>query len=155
MSRAELDDIDRKIIARLANDARVSNRKIALELGLAEGTIRSRIKRLLETKAMRVTAVTNMNQRQSPVLALLWIEVDRADHIAAVAEQLKAIREITFVATLCGRADILAMTFVADAADLARFLRERVDPIPHIHRVAYGVSQQVVKEDYRWCPIVG
>ena len=155
MSRAELDDIDRKIIARLANDARVSNRKIALELGLAEGTIRSRIKRLLETRAMRITAVTNMNQRRSPVLALLWIEVDKAGEIATVAEQLKSIREITFVATLCGRADILAMTFVADAADLARFMRERIDPIPHIHRVAYGIGQDVVKEDYRWCPIVG
>jgi Lrp/AsnC family transcriptional regulator for asnA, asnC and gidA len=155
MSALELDDIDRKLIERLAHDARVSNRKIALELGLAEGTIRVRIRRLLEARAIRVTAVTNMRQRSSPILALLWIDVGKSYHVAAVVEKLRAIREITFVSVMIGRADILAMTFVADVADLALFLREKVDPIEEIHHVEYGVGLDVVKEDYRWCPIVG
>lgn len=154
MSAIDLDDIDRKIIARLANDARVSNRKIALELGVAEGTVRARIRRLLENKAIRVTAVTNMSQRTSPTLVLLWIEVDKASHVATVTEKLRAIREVTFVSVMVGRADILAMTFVADVSDLARFLRESIDPIAEIRRVQYGISQEVVKEDYRACPII-
>ena len=46
MNGDRLDDLDRQIVERLARDARVSNRAIAAELGVTEGTIRTRIKRL-------------------------------------------------------------------------------------------------------------
>jgi DNA-binding Lrp family transcriptional regulator len=46
MSRHRLDPLDRKIVEKLSRDARISNRAIAAELNVTEGTIRSRIKRL-------------------------------------------------------------------------------------------------------------
>ena len=45
MSAPQLDDLDRQLIEVLARDARVSNRKIAGDLGVTEGTVRGRIKR--------------------------------------------------------------------------------------------------------------
>ncbi|MBN9003250.1 MAG: efflux RND transporter permease subunit, partial [Rhizobiales bacterium] len=50
-----------RIIERLGHDARVSNREIGREFGLTEGTIRARVKRLLDNKVIRVAAVTNAN----------------------------------------------------------------------------------------------
>ena len=47
------DELDQKIIDRLFVDARSSNREIAREFGLTEGSIRARLKRLLEAKAIR------------------------------------------------------------------------------------------------------
>ena len=55
----QLDDLDRKIVELLARDARVSNRQIAVRLGVTEGTIRGRIKRLEKDKCIRLTAVTS------------------------------------------------------------------------------------------------
>ncbi len=46
MAKAQLDELDRQLVDLLARDARVSNRRIAAELGVTEGTVRGRIKRL-------------------------------------------------------------------------------------------------------------
>ena len=48
-SPTPIDDLDRRIIDVLTVDARVSNRQIAARLGVTEGTIRGRIRRLEET----------------------------------------------------------------------------------------------------------
>ena len=46
--RYQLDAFDMQILKVLSEDARLSNRKIALALGVTEGTIRGRLKRLQE-----------------------------------------------------------------------------------------------------------
>lgn len=40
MSKVRIDDVDRNILKHLAQDGRRSNRDIAQELGLGEGTVR-------------------------------------------------------------------------------------------------------------------
>ena len=154
MKKIELDELDQRIIDRLAEDATLSNRKIARDFGLTEGTIRARLKRLLESKAIRVTAVTNVARLRNPILAYLWIEVDAACHVETVARVLSTLPEITFVAVMLGRCDVLAMTLVEDADGLTRFLHETIDKIPGVHRVQYTLGQQFVKHDFRWCAIV-
>ena len=105
MTRISLDELDHKIIDRLGHDARVSNREIGREFDLTEGTIRSRLKRLLDNRVIRVAAVTNANRLRNPILAYLWVEADTAADIEDVAERLAALPEIGFVATTLGRAD--------------------------------------------------
>jgi len=69
MTRIALDELDERIIERLGHDARVSNREIGREFGLTEGTIRARVKRLLDNKVIRVAAVTHANRLRNPILA--------------------------------------------------------------------------------------
>jgi Lrp/AsnC family transcriptional regulator, regulator for asnA, asnC and gidA len=154
MSRVALDELDQKIIERLGHDARVSNREIGREFGLTEGTIRSRLKRLLDNKVIRVAAVTNANRLRNPILAYLWVEANSASDIEQVAEGLASLPEIGFVATILGRADVLAMTLVENGAELTDFLHQTVDKIPGVHRVRYSLGQNFIKHDYRWCSLV-
>lgn len=149
-----IDDLDLQIIDRLAGSARVSNREIARELGVTEGTVRARLKRLVERKAIRVTAVTNIARLRNPVLAYLWIEIAAGEPRARVLSALAALPEITFVASLLGRADVLAMTLVRDGADLTRFLHETIDPIAGISRVEYSLAHRFLKHDYRYTAIL-
>lgn len=151
MSRTELDDLDLKLIERLGEDARVSNREIAREFGLAEGTIRTRLKRLEQTGTIKVTAIVNSAVLKNPVLAYLFVEADTAAHVEDVAQALAAVPEISFVATLLGRSDILAMTLVSDGGQLTELLHQTIDQIPGVHRVQYSLGQQFIKHDYRWC----
>ena len=154
MNRIQLDELDEKIIDRLGHDARVSNREIGREFGLTEGTIRSRLKRLLDNKVIRVAAVTNANRLRNPILAYLWVEAATAADVERVAQALAALPEIGFVSTILGRADVLAMTLVENGAELTDFLHQTVDKIAGVHRVRYSLGQSFIKHDYRWCALV-
>ena len=154
MTRIPLDELDEKIIERLGHDARVSNREIGREFGLTEGTIRSRLKRLLDNKVIRVAAVTNANRLRNPFLAYLWVEANHASDIERVAEALAELPEIGFVATILGRADVLAMTLVENGAELTDFLHQTIDKIPGVRRVRYSLGQNFIKHDYRWCSLI-
>ena len=46
MSTMNLDETDRALLQLLGEDARVSHRQLARELGLAQGTVTNRIRRL-------------------------------------------------------------------------------------------------------------
>ena len=154
MTKISLDELDHKIIERLGHDARVSNREIGREFDLTEGTIRSRLKRLLDNRVIRVAAVTNANRLRNPILAYLWVEADTAADIEGVAERLAALPEIGFVATTLGRADVLAMTLVENGNELTDFLHQTIDKIPGVRRVRYSLGQNFIKHDYRWCALV-
>ena len=69
VSRRTLDAVDQRIVALLARDARVSNGLIAAELGVTEGTVRARIKRMEDQRQIRLTAVTNIDRFGDALLA--------------------------------------------------------------------------------------
>lgn len=154
MKKLELSDLDRRILDRLATDARASNREIAREFGLTEGAIRLRLKRLMDENAMQVSAVTNYDLLGDSVVAYLWIDADLGHPIAALVDALAAQPEITYVATLVGRADILAITWVKSASHLTDYLHDTVDRIPGIGRIRYELTHRFIKHDMRFTTIV-
>lgn len=154
MKRPDLDALDRRIIERLARDARSSNRAIARELAVTEGTIRTRIRRLLDEKIIRITAVSNVNRLREPVVALLWIDVESGADVRRVAAALAAQAQIGYVATMLGRCDIMAVTLVEDGRQLVRYIHADIDGIPGVRQVRYTLVQEFVKHDYRWSTIM-
>ncbi|ABP64593.1 transcriptional regulator, AsnC family (plasmid) [Novosphingobium aromaticivorans DSM 12444] len=154
MKQIELNDLDRRILERLSVDARVSNREIARELGVTEGTIRMRLKRLTDENAIQVVAITNYDHMSDPLVAYLWIDVDSTYPVGPIIEALVAEPQITYVATLIGRADIMAITWVNDASQLVDYLHDRIDQIPGIARIHYELTHKLIKHDYRTTSIV-
>ncbi|MFT4519751.1 MAG: Lrp/AsnC family transcriptional regulator for asnA, asnC and gidA [Halioglobus sp.] len=152
--RRNLDEADQAIVKRLSHDARVSNREIAEELGVTEGTVRARVKRMEEEKLIRITAVTNIDRFKDAALAYLWIEVERSDQTKAVAEQLATINELGFVGVMLGRSDILAITMVRNAEHLARFVHRRISSIEGVRGTQSTLGVNFIKHDYRMARIV-
>ncbi|MEM9255528.1 MAG: Lrp/AsnC family transcriptional regulator [Pseudomonadota bacterium] len=153
--RRELDASDRAIVERLSRDARVSNREIAEALGVSEGTVRARVKRMEEDKQIRLTAVTNIDRFRDAALAYIWIEVERSDQTRAVAEQLADIKELGFVGVMLGRSDILAITMVRNGEHLGRFIHKRISGIEGVRGTQSTLGVNFVKHDYRMARIVG
>ena len=87
--RRRLDDTDSAIVEHLSRDARVSNREIAEALGVTEGTVRARVKRMEEEKQIRLTAVTNIDRFKDAALAYIWVEVERSEQTRKVAEEME------------------------------------------------------------------
>ena len=154
MGRRRLDAVDRVIVEQLSKDARISNRQIAQELGVTEGTVRARIKRMEEEKLIRITAVTNIDRFRDAALAYIWIEVERSAQNQAVAERLSGIRELGFVGVMMGRSDILAITMVRNTEHLAEFIHSRISPIEGVRRTESTLGVNFVKHDYRMARIV-
>ena len=153
-ARRKLDAIDRAIVARLSPDARTSNRQIAQELGVTEGTVRARIKRMEQEKQIRITAVTNIDRFRDAVLAYIWIEVERSDQAKAVADALATIPELGFVGVMLGRSDILAITMVRNPEHLAAFVHQRINAIEGVRRTDSTLGANFVKHDFRMARIV-
>ena len=153
-SRSRLDDVDRRIVAQLSRDARRGNGQIAGELGVTEGTVRGRIKRMEEEKLIRLTAVTNIDRFGDALLAYIWIEVERSDRTREVARTLAQIPELGFVGVMLGRSDILAITMVRNTEHLAKFVHQRISLIAGVRRTQSTLGVNFVKHDYRMARIV-
>jgi Lrp/AsnC family transcriptional regulator for asnA, asnC and gidA len=154
MTKRLLDKVDKRIVEWLSRDARTSNRQIANELGVTEGTVRARIKRMEEEKLIRITAVTNIDRFRDAALAYIWIEVERSSQTRSVAEHLAAMKEIGFVGIMMGRFDILAITMVRNTEHLSEFVHRNISGVEGVRRAESTLGVNFVKHDYRMSRIV-
>ena len=134
-----LDALDRKIVDKLARDARVSNRAIAAELGITEGTIRMRIKRLQAEGLIQFTVVQDFRLAGSPSLCMLGVNVEPSQ-VASVAEKLKQLEEITCVVLMLGRYSILAMGLFTNIEQLNELVMTQIRVLPGVQTVETAIS---------------
>lgn len=144
MSGARLDELDRRIVERLAFDARVSNRQIAAELDVTEGTIRSRIKRLQAENLIRFTVVTDFRMAGSPNLVMLGIQADPTK-VQTLSRQLAEIEELNCVIILLGRYSLLAMGLFTSVEQLHELINKRIHPLDGVRSVETSVSVHNMK----------
>jgi len=153
MTELRIDELDRQIIELLSGDARLSNRKIAAELGYTEGTIRSRVKRLEEENYIRFTAVTNMAHLDTPQLAYIGIHAEQGQ-IKKVAESVAKIPEINGVIILLGRFDILAIGLFEGLQEVHRVASNQILDMEGVRLVETTVAVDVIKYNNRLAKIV-
>ena len=136
------------------NDGVSTRRGQSEELGVTEGTVRARIKRMEQQKQLRITAVTNIDRFGDATLAYIWIEVERSDQTRAIAEALAQVPELGFVGVMLGRSDILAITMVKNTEHLASFVHNNISSIPGVRRTESSLGVNLMKHDYRMARIV-
>mgnify|MGYP001583203667 CR=1 FL=1 len=154
MNKRRLDKVDHQSVQRPSTDARTSNRQIASELGVTEGTVRARIKRMEDEKLIRITAVTNIDRFADAALAYVWVEVERSEQIEQVAREMAAMNEFGFVGVMMGRFDILGITMVRNTEHLARFVHRNISSLEGVRRTESTLSVNFVKHDHRMSRIV-
>jgi len=143
-----LDALDRRIVDLLTVDARVSNRQIAAQLGVTEGTIRGRINRLEEGGAIRLTAVTNVAFAGSPRVVLIGIRAQHGE-LRAVSEKIAAMTEIRCVIIMLGRFDILAIGLFDALEDIVEVANNRILALPGVRHVETSIAVKTLKYDFR------
>jgi len=142
-----MDDLDRRIIGILEQDVRASNARIARSVGVSEGTVRRRLKRLISDQIVSVTALPDPRRLGYESEALIGVQVD-PDKIDEVAESLAKLEHTRWVAVTTGTYDVFAWATVLNAEALGLFLRERVGTIPGVRRTETFVNLAVVKRQY-------
>jgi Lrp/AsnC family transcriptional regulator for asnA, asnC and gidA len=152
MSLIELDDLDRRILDLLGEDARLSNRSIARRLGLVEGTIRARIKRLQQRRLLRFTAITDNRQHGRPSLAFIGIRNDTR-MTRALAATIAEIEEVRSVIITLGRFNLLAVGLFPTLEDLIELANNRILVLPGVTQVETSVVVKSIKYNERMAKI--
>lgn len=156
MSSSRLDDIDKKILVHLSKDARVSNREIADSMDLAEGTVRGRIKRLQSEKLIRIMAIADVRVQtgyENPMLAYLGIHAE-IKTLKETAEEVAKLPFVRFAATMLGRYDILAISYVGSNDELIEHVNEDIMTIKGVRHVDTKLAIKNLKYDYRWGRVI-
>jgi Lrp/AsnC family transcriptional regulator for asnA, asnC and gidA len=152
MSDDRLDELDHKLIEILGRDARVSNRQIAADLGVTEGTIRARIRRLQDARLIQFSVVTDLRLAGSPNLALMGIHADPAK-VTTLAAELAKMPNIGAVVVLLGRYNLLATSLATSLEEFNHLVRTKILPLPGVRSVDTSTSVQTLKYDYRMARI--
>ena len=96
-------------------------RAMAAELGLTEATVRTRVRRLEESNAMRVVAVTDFQAAGYELMLAVGIQVDQRTPLE-VANALAEIPEVFSINLVIGTYDIEVLVVAEDQAAMAEAL---------------------------------
>jgi Lrp/AsnC family transcriptional regulator for asnA, asnC and gidA len=148
MSAPQLDAVDRQLIEILARDARVSNRKIATDLGVTEGTVRGRIKRLQQERLIAFTAITSIEMEDPSKLAFIGIQAD-IQNVQAIARQIADLPTVNAVIITMGRFTILAVVLFAELDQLHEVASNQILAIPGVHHIETSIAVKTLKYNPR------
>ncbi len=144
-----VDSVDIGIISLLQQDGRLPNLEIARQLGVAEGTARKRMERLLEEGTLRVVGVADAAKVGYPVETLMGIQADLG-MAAAVARRLAEMPEVRLVAMSSGAYDIFVDAVFASNDQVLQFLTEKVAGIAGVRRTETFHVLKTVKQISDW-----
>lgn len=120
--REKLDAIDQRIVDALRADGRATHSAIAETLGVAEGTVRQRLKKLLDSDAFRVAGMVNPEVMPEHQVCVIGLKVDESRHLDARAREVARLPEVRSVAIVTGRYDLIAEVLVTSNQGLIQFL---------------------------------
>ena len=152
---AAIDAVDRQIIVFLQRDGRLTNSEIGRRLGLAEGTIRRRIERMLAEGIVHIAAVANPFKIGLPIVVLIGIDVDppRMEHVARLLVEMPQVR---YVGYSTGAHDIIIEALFPSNQALLHFLTHKLAKIRGIRKTETSLQLDVLKRSYEWeIPAVG
>jgi DNA-binding Lrp family transcriptional regulator len=110
-----MDAMDEQILSLLKKDARESYVTIAKKLKTSEGTIRARVKKMVEQG--EITGFT-VRTRGKNVKALISIKIDINTDAASVAEKIVKIDGVEYVHEISGETDLIVLVDVLSTEDL-------------------------------------
>lgn len=117
------DELDRKLIAELRNDARASISHLASCLKVSRGTVQHRLDRLLSTGAiLGFTIRTDESIEKNVVRAIMLIEVVGASTSHAI-KTLKGFKELIKIHTTNGSWDLVGEVRASDLHSFDAVLR--------------------------------
>jgi Lrp/AsnC family transcriptional regulator for asnA, asnC and gidA len=144
-----LDEVDHQIVALLQRDGRISNVEIARKLGLAEGTVRKRLERLLASGVIQITAVADPAKLGYTTRIFIGLETD-VTQLETIAEQLAAILEVHSVSIVTGTYDVIIEAVLPSSDQLLSFLLDKVAAIPGVKRTETCHVLKTVKRVCDW-----
>ena len=144
-----LDEKDRAIVSILQYDGRTPFTKIAEELNITEGSVRNRVKRLIETQKLKIVGIAQPEEMGWTEAGIIGINV-QADRIMEVADAIAQLPEVSYLIQAAGEFDFFAEVYCKDREHFVSFLNNRLQKIPGVDRTQSFLILKMHKLSYRW-----
>ena len=128
----QLNQLDWDIIRELQKNGREPNSSIAKKLEVTEGTIRQRVKKLLEAGVLRVSGQLNPEFLEGHQLILMGINVKESSHLEETFNELSKLEEVHSAAITSGRYDLFIQVIVSNNLGVIDFLTQSLAQIKGI-----------------------
>jgi Lrp/AsnC family transcriptional regulator for asnA, asnC and gidA len=142
-----VDELDAKIVAALRADGRRANVEIARELGVAEGTVRKRIDRLVRERIIQIGAWADPLKVGYGFYTNIELEVDIA-RVEAIADRVAKLPEIFFMGISTGRFGIFAVGCFRSADHFHEFMTQRLARVPGVRNAVTSNITRIVKREH-------
>ncbi|RNB81556.1 Lrp/AsnC family transcriptional regulator [Brevibacillus fluminis] len=145
----KIDHVDRQILQILQGDGRTPYTEIAHQLKVSEGTIRSRISRLLQEGVFEFVIQVHPEKLGLHVQACIGLttKLGMQNH---VAEALSKFPEVRFVGAFSGKHDLIIQVCFHDNEDLITFVNERLSRVEGIVAADVSLELKQYKDSYSY-----
>jgi Lrp/AsnC family leucine-responsive transcriptional regulator len=143
-----LDDFDRKIIAALQADGRLSNVDLAERIGLSPSPCLRRVKRLEREgyiESYRAHLDRNLVGLGFTVFVGVRIEGHANDRAEGFEEAVLGMREVIACHMVSGSVDYLLEVVVPDLPHYKKFLLDRLLALPIVREVQSSIALNTLK----------
>lgn len=142
-----LDELAQQIIKELQDDARQSFREIGRKLEVSEGTVRNRVKSLVKSKSMRISAIPNPEQLGLNFMCVMCIEV-KVGTAEQVEKSLINSPNVYYLSGCTGIYDIIGLFVFHSPAEFDLFVKDVIANIPEIVRTSTFVVMHVSRSPW-------
>ncbi|MEX2616780.1 MAG: Lrp/AsnC family transcriptional regulator [Alphaproteobacteria bacterium] len=148
MSQTRLDEIDRRILAVLQEDARIANVELAGRVGISASPCWRRVRALEESGAIS-RYVTLVDPAALDLRVSVFVQVTLEKQVEGALEVFeKAVQarpEVMECYLMTGDADYHLRVVVPDLAAYERFLMDHLTRVPGIANIRSGFALKQVK----------
>lgn len=141
-----IDDIDEAIIAAFQKDGRQSNREIARQLNVSEGTVRQRLTKLQAARAVRFDVLTDVRHAGISFVAFVRLTV-APSRLTAVLDECATVPELFYVAAVTGRYNVMTLIAAASEAHAMRVINEHIGGLHGVLESDVRVVVKTLKND--------
>jgi Lrp/AsnC family transcriptional regulator for asnA, asnC and gidA len=128
-----MDTLDHSIVAFLQEDGRMRYTEIAKALDVTEGTVRNRVAKLLEQKAIQIIGVLDPHRMGYTAPAIIGISI-QPPQLEEAAVEIASMPEVSYLIMVAGEYDLIVEVFCRDREHLAAFLRDKLLKVEGVQR---------------------
>lgn len=143
-----IDEVDRRILAVMLHDCRMSYRKIARKTNVSVGTVLTRVKRLEKAGLIKgFSALLEHEKLGYQLTAIAEITVSKGK-LLEMEQAISKYPNVCAVYDITGLTDALVIAKFRSREELSRFTKALLS-MPFVDRTNTHVVLTTVKEDFR------
>jgi len=139
-----IDELDRRLMLELQKNGRKHFVDMARKLSVTEGTIRNRVKNLLDKNIIDVVGVPNMRNLGYSFVVIMGLVVRMAD-LEQVVEEIARVRNVCYLATVTGQYDLMAIIVTRSQEELSRVIKKDISTIQGVLKTESFVNMEIMK----------
>jgi Lrp/AsnC family transcriptional regulator for asnA, asnC and gidA len=145
----KLDEMDMAILGFLQENGKRSYTEIAKLLNVSEGTIRTRINRMLKDEVFEFIIHMDPNKIGLNVQVIIGISTKLGQQ-EEIARTLNQFQEVKFVGAFSGRYDLILQAYFKNNDDLVQFVNKDLAKMDGVISVDVSIELKQYKDSFSY-----